>query len=88
MPPTEQNLFFYNGDGETIENLTKYSAGGLHPVILGDVLPKPGTCISDEAKQPRYRIAQKLAVPAIPSSAAGWSSTRGMAHVLGFKDIL
>ncbi|KAG8425778.1 hypothetical protein J3459_009698 [Metarhizium acridum] len=60
MPTTEQELFFYNGDGVGCENLANYRPCGLHPVILGDVLPKPGTCVNDEAKKPRYRIAQKL----------------------------
>lgn len=60
MPPTQQDLFFYNGDGIGVEDLAKYKAGGFHPIVLGDVLPKRGSCINDEVRQPRYRIAQKL----------------------------
>lgn len=60
MPSTQQELFFYNGDDLGFEDLTNYKPGGLHPTILGDILPKPGTCASDDAKQPRYRISQKL----------------------------
>ncbi|KAG6161884.1 hypothetical protein E4U11_003073 [Claviceps purpurea] len=33
---------------------------GLHPITLGDVLPKPLTCVSDVNKEPRYRIMLKL----------------------------
>jgi hypothetical protein len=40
MPPTQQDLFFYNGDGVGVEDLAKYKPGGLHPILLGDVLPK------------------------------------------------
>jgi hypothetical protein len=60
MPLMEQDLFFYFGDEGVVENLTKYKRGGFHPVQLGDILPKPGTCKSDEERQPRYRISQKL----------------------------
>lgn len=60
MSPTEQELFFYNGDSVTTENLAHYKPCGLHPIILGDVLPEHGTCADDESRQPRYRVAQKL----------------------------
>lgn len=60
MEPTEQDLFFYTGDGVGVENLANYKPGGLHPIILGDILPKFSTCTSGEAEQPRYRISQKL----------------------------
>lgn len=60
MAFTEQDLFFYNGDGIGFEDLANYKPCGLHPIILGDILPKTSTCINEEAKQPRYRIAQKL----------------------------
>lgn len=60
MPPTQRDLFFYNGNGIGVEDLAKYKPGGLHPILLGDVLPKRGSCMNDDAKQPRYRIAQKL----------------------------
>ena len=53
-------MFFYFGEEGSVESLTKYRRGGLHPIPLGDVLPKPGTCRSDEERRPRYRISQKL----------------------------
>ena len=60
MPHSQQDLFFYIGDGIGFEDLANYRPCGLHPVLLGDILPKPGTCVNEEAKPPRYRIAQKL----------------------------
>lgn len=59
-PLMEQDAFFYFGEEGIVENLTKYRRGGLHPVHLGDVLPKPGTCKSDGAIRPLDRISQKL----------------------------
>ncbi|ATY62426.1 serine threonine kinase [Cordyceps militaris] len=60
MSPTDQVTFFYYGDGVGSEVLARYTAQGFHPVLLGDILPKSGTCVDDRQKQPRYRIAQKL----------------------------
>ncbi|KAM4057395.1 kinase [Hirsutella rhossiliensis] len=58
------DLFFYTGDEVRFEDLTKYKQYGLHPIVLGDVLPKPSTCVSDLAKKRRYRILLKLGVGA------------------------
>lgn len=56
-----QGDVFYNIGSETeYEDLLLYQAYGLHPVIPGDVLPKPGTCISDRDMEPRYRVVVKL----------------------------
>ncbi|CAH0050333.1 unnamed protein product, partial [Clonostachys solani] len=52
--------FYFGGDGEESEKLFRYRPGGLHPVILGEVLPKLGTCVDDQVKKPRYRILLKL----------------------------
>ncbi|KAG6098564.1 hypothetical protein E4U30_007825 [Claviceps sp. LM220 group G6] len=52
--------FFFSGGEAEFENLTNYKQFGLHPIILGDVLPKPLTCVSDMNKEPRYRILLKL----------------------------
>ncbi|KAG6238347.1 hypothetical protein E4U23_008191, partial [Claviceps purpurea] len=54
------DIFFYNGDDVQFEDLTKYKRFGLHPITLGDVLPKPLTCVSDVNKEPTYRIMLKL----------------------------
>ncbi|KAG6109014.1 hypothetical protein E4U31_007218 [Claviceps sp. LM219 group G6] len=54
------DIFFYNGDDVQFEDLTRYKRFGLHPITLGDVLPKPLTCVSDVNKEPRYRIRLKL----------------------------
>ncbi|KAG6359868.1 hypothetical protein INS49_010921 [Diaporthe citri] len=56
----DQELFFINGDEDSCENLAMYQTHGYHPIVLGDVLPKAGTCETDESKAPRYRIIQKL----------------------------
>ncbi|KAI3390230.1 hypothetical protein diail_11728, partial [Diaporthe ilicicola] len=56
----EQELFHLNGDGLSYENFAMYRKYGYHPIILGDVLPKPGTCENDQSKAPRYRVIQKL----------------------------
>lgn len=53
-------MFFYTGTEAQVEDLTKYKQFGLHPITLGDVLPKPFTCVSDVNKEPRYRIMLKL----------------------------
>ncbi len=52
--------FVYIGNEADYEDLMKYTRLGLHPVTLGDVLPKPSTCVSPLAKEPRYRIMLKL----------------------------
>lgn len=58
---SEEDPFYYHEIEELgFEHLTHYKPGGLHPVILGDILPKPGTCVSDPAKRARYHIIQKL----------------------------
>ncbi|KAG6148608.1 hypothetical protein E4U28_003877 [Claviceps purpurea] len=54
------DIFFYNGDDVQFEDLTRYKRFGLHPITLGDVLPKPLTCVSDVNKEPTYRIMLKL----------------------------
>ncbi|KAG6163564.1 hypothetical protein E4U11_001828, partial [Claviceps purpurea] len=56
----ESDDFLYGGDEWACEDLTRYKQFGLHPIILGDVLPKPLTCVSDVNKEPRYRIMLKL----------------------------
>lgn len=56
-PPTKH--FFFAG-GDEYEDLTMYGWLGLHPILLGDILPKPSTCTSDPGKQPRYNILLKL----------------------------
>lgn len=56
----ERKLFHMNGDGVNYENLAMYRKNGFHPIILGDVLPKPGTCENDQSKAPRYYVIQKL----------------------------
>ncbi|KAG6093169.1 hypothetical protein E4U30_004568 [Claviceps sp. LM220 group G6] len=52
--------FVYAGVEAEVEDLTRYKQFGLHPIILGDVLPKPLTCVSDVNREPRYRIMFKL----------------------------
>ncbi|KND91129.1 SRSF protein kinase 3 [Tolypocladium ophioglossoides CBS 100239] len=59
-PPIALETFVYAGDENEFENLLRYTKNGYHPVILGDVLLKPQTCVSDENMQPRYRILLKL----------------------------
>lgn len=53
-------FFAHFGSDDTFEDLHKYKHHGLHPVILGDILPKPSTCVSDTDKLPRYRIHLKI----------------------------
>ncbi|CAG9956361.1 unnamed protein product [Clonostachys rosea f. rosea IK726] len=60
MDQTDMSTFYFGGDGEETEELFRYKPGGLHPVILGEVLPKLGTCVDDQDKKPRYRILLKL----------------------------
>lgn len=52
--------FFMSGDDSSYENTAMYRKHGFHPIVLGDILPKAGTCQSDNSKAPRYRIMQKL----------------------------
>ncbi|KAG6302306.1 hypothetical protein E4U09_003191 [Claviceps aff. purpurea] len=52
--------FVYAGVEAEVEDLTRYKQFGLHPITLGDILPKPLTCVSDVNKEPRYRIMLKL----------------------------
>ncbi|KAG6158219.1 hypothetical protein E4U11_004816 [Claviceps purpurea] len=52
--------FVYAGVEAEVEDLTRYKQFGLHPIALGDILPKPLTCVSDVNKEPRYRIMFKL----------------------------
>ncbi|KAH0593826.1 hypothetical protein MHUMG1_08578 [Metarhizium humberi] len=54
------DIFLYTGVEGQFEDLTKYKQNGLHPITLGDVLPKPSTCVGDVNKAPRYRIMLKL----------------------------
>ncbi|CAG9980415.1 unnamed protein product, partial [Clonostachys byssicola] len=56
----DTDRFYYGGDGLETEELCRYKPRGLHPVILGEVLPKLGTCVDDQDKKPRYHILQKL----------------------------
>jgi serine/threonine protein kinase len=42
------------------EDLAEYCQFGAHPVVLGQILPEPETCVSDKEKQPQYRIIAKL----------------------------
>ncbi|KAG6240707.1 hypothetical protein E4U25_007574 [Claviceps purpurea] len=56
----ESDDFLYAGDEGECEDPTRYKQFGLHPIILGDVLPKPLTCVTDVNKEPRYRIMLKL----------------------------
>ena len=58
--PSPIDLFIYTGDERRFEDLTRYKQYGLHPVALGDVLPKPSTCASDANKEARYRIMLKI----------------------------
>ncbi|KAG6265029.1 hypothetical protein E4U49_001260 [Claviceps purpurea] len=56
----QYHIFLYTGGEGECEDLNKYKQFGLHPILLGDVLPKPLTCVSDVNKEPRYRIMLKL----------------------------
>ncbi len=61
IPLTEQlRHFLYAGDETECESLMGYTRNGFHPVLLGDVLPKGQTCVSDKTMQPRYRVLLKL----------------------------
>ncbi|KND92734.1 Serine/threonine-protein kinase spk-1 [Tolypocladium ophioglossoides CBS 100239] len=69
IPPSPGDQFFYVGGEAEFENMLNYKRHGSHPVILGDILPKPSTCVSDPAKKPRYRIIMKLGFGAF---CTGW----------------
>lgn len=58
--PDQYELFHYTGNETRYEDLAAYKHYGLHPITLGDTLPKLLTCVSDENKKPRYRIMLKL----------------------------
>ncbi|KAG5967379.1 hypothetical protein E4U56_000896 [Claviceps arundinis] len=57
--------FLHAGVEAEVEDLTRYKQFGLHPITLGDILPKPLTCASDLNKEPRYRILYKLGFGAL-----------------------
>ena len=63
-PPDDVDFFPYPRDERTFEDLDKYKRHGLHPIIPGDILPKPSTCVSHLQKQPRYTICVKIGVGA------------------------
>lgn len=54
------DAFFFLGDEARCESPSKYKPGGLHPVLIGDVLPKPTTCVSDASKPAQYHVLLKL----------------------------
>ncbi|KAJ3477068.1 hypothetical protein NLG97_g8939 [Lecanicillium saksenae] len=56
----ELDVFLYNGCDMSVEILLKYKRNGFHPILLGDTLPKRGTCAETPEKEPRYRILLKL----------------------------
>lgn len=58
--PEPDDFFSFTGSDESFEDIRKYKHHGLHPVLLGDILPKPSTCISQPDKKPRYRIHLKI----------------------------
>lgn len=59
-PPDDRDFFPYPRDERTFEDLDDYKRHGLHPVIPGDILPKPSTCVSHAQRQPRYTIYLKI----------------------------
>ena len=58
--PDPDDFFPFAGREEAFEDIRKYGRHGLHPVLLGDILPKPSTCVSQPNKPPRYRIHLKI----------------------------
>lgn len=58
--PHPDDFFPFASREESFEDIGKYGPGGLHPVLLGDILPKPSTCVSQPNKNPRYRIDLKI----------------------------
>lgn len=66
-------FFTYEGlDDTQYEDLWQYRLGGLHPVVLGDILPKRGTCVEEPQKQPRYRIHLKIGFGAFSTVWLGY----------------
>ena len=63
-PLDDLDFFPYPCDERTIEELDRYKRHGLHPIIPGDILPKPLTCVSHPQKQPRYTIYVKIGLGA------------------------
>ncbi|KAG8156984.1 hypothetical protein KVR01_013206 [Diaporthe batatas] len=59
-PPDDRDFFPYHRDEATFEDLDNYKRYGLHPIIPGDSLPKPSTCVSHPQKKPRYTIIVKI----------------------------
>ncbi len=61
--PEQLGQFLYAGN-DGVEDLTRYKRLEFHPVILGDVLPKPGTRVQTmdgtEDRVSRYRVLLKL----------------------------
>ncbi len=57
---SQNDLFYHIGMSAEIEDLSRYKQNGLHPIILGQVLPEPKTCVDVPDKEPRYRIMFKL----------------------------
>ncbi|OAR02408.1 hypothetical protein LLEC1_07560 [Akanthomyces lecanii] len=58
--PEQLDQFLYTGNYARVEDLTRYKHHGFHPIILGDVLPKPGAHVGHPNRVPRYRILLKL----------------------------
>lgn len=58
--PEQLDQFLYTGNEMHVEDLTRYKRNGLHPIILGDILPKPGTCVGNREGESRYRVLLKL----------------------------
>ncbi|KAJ4386835.1 hypothetical protein N0V93_009733 [Gnomoniopsis smithogilvyi] len=54
------DFFPYAGREEIFEDVHNYRHRVLHPVLLGDILPRPSTCVSQPEKMPRYRIQLKI----------------------------
>ena len=55
VPP--QRLFYWNGDDD-VENASRYTSGGYHPIRIGEVISAPP---DTESGHPRkYRILSKL----------------------------
>ncbi|XWW92079.1 hypothetical protein V2A60_000001 [Cordyceps javanica] len=58
--PGQLDQFLYTGCDLYVEDLTRYRRNGFHPIILGDILPKPGACVGNLKREPRYRVLLKL----------------------------
>lgn len=59
-PLDDRDFFPYPRDERTFEDLDNYRRHGLHPIIPGDILPKPSTCVSHPRKRLRYTIYLKI----------------------------